>query len=76
MVDNIDLGKTHEYFKWVAKEYAGQGRVKGEHGFMEVAAFFGILVWSVPLFLFLSLSANDNALPSSESIHPSFISVC
>lgn len=34
---------------------------------MEVAAFFGILVWSVPLFLFLSLSANDNALPSSES---------
>lgn len=32
--------------------------------FMDVAAFFGICVWLVPLFLFLSLSANDNALPS------------
>jgi len=35
---------------------------------MDIAAFFGICVWFVPLFLFLSLSANDNALPSlSES---------
>lgn len=41
-------------------------RAEGEHGFMDVAAFFGICVWSAPLFLFLSLSANDNALPSSE----------
>jgi len=32
--------------------------------FMDVAAFFAICVWLVPLFLFLSLSANDNALPS------------
>lgn len=31
---------------------------------MDIAAFFGICVWFVPLFLFLSLSANDNALPS------------
>lgn len=31
---------------------------------MDVAAFFAICVWFVPLFLFLSLSANDNALPS------------
>lgn len=34
MVDNIDLGKTHEYFKWVAKEYAGEGRVKGRPRFV------------------------------------------
>lgn len=31
--------------------------------FMDVAAFFAICVWLVPLFLFLSLSANDNVLP-------------
>ncbi|OJT12527.1 hypothetical protein TRAPUB_10928 [Trametes pubescens] len=31
--------------------------------FGEIATFFGICVWLVPLFLFLSLSANDNALP-------------
>jgi len=39
---------------------------------MDIAAFFGVCVWFVPLFLFLSLSANDNALPSlSESISSS-----
>jgi hypothetical protein len=43
-----------------------KGRMEGEHGFMDVAAFFGICVWAAPLFLFLSLSANDNALPSSK----------
>lgn len=32
-------------------------------GFTEIAAFFGLCVWLAPLFLFLSLSANDNALP-------------
>ncbi|KZT62816.1 DUF396-domain-containing protein, partial [Calocera cornea HHB12733] len=32
--------------------------------FMDIAAFFAICVWFVPLFLFLSLSANDNALPT------------
>ncbi|KAF8165491.1 transmembrane adaptor Erv26 [Crassisporium funariophilum] len=31
--------------------------------FTEIASFFGICVWFTPLFLFLSLSANDNALP-------------
>jgi len=30
----------------------------------EVASFFGVCIWLVPLFLFLSLSANDNALPT------------
>ncbi|KAH7930712.1 DUF396-domain-containing protein [Leucogyrophana mollusca] len=35
-------------------------------GFSETATFFGVCVWLVPLFLFLSLSANDNALPMSS----------
>jgi hypothetical protein len=37
--------------------------------FMDVAAFFAVCVWLVPLFLFLSLSANDNALPSFGPYH-------
>jgi len=35
--------------------------------FMDIATFFGVCVWLIPLFLFLSLSANDNALPVSLS---------
>lgn len=38
--------------------------------FMDIAAFFAICVWFVPLFLFLSLSANDNALPTSSGLPP------
>ncbi|KAI0921605.1 hypothetical protein AcW1_004473 [Taiwanofungus camphoratus] len=37
-------------------------------GFADIATFFGICVWLAPLFLFLSLSANDNALPTSAGI--------
>ncbi|KIJ37382.1 hypothetical protein M422DRAFT_100546, partial [Sphaerobolus stellatus SS14] len=33
--------------------------------FIDMATFFGICVWLVPLFLFLSLTANENALPTS-----------
>lgn len=36
-------------------------------GFTEIASFFAICVWYTPLFLFLSLSANDNALPVTAS---------
>ncbi|KAJ9106108.1 hypothetical protein QFC21_001250 [Naganishia friedmannii] len=36
--------------------------------FMDVAAFFAVCVWFVPLFLFLSLSANDNVLPRMDQI--------
>lgn len=32
-------------------------------GFADIATFFGICVWLAPLFLFLSLSASDHALP-------------
>ena len=41
--------------------------VKEPPGFTEIAAFFGICVWLAPLFLFLSLSANDHAIPMSAS---------
>ncbi|KAI0700743.1 transmembrane adaptor Erv26-domain-containing protein [Cytidiella melzeri] len=44
--------------------YRGQLPVKDVPGFAEIATFFGVCVWFAPLFLFLSLSANDNALPS------------
>ncbi|KAH9899713.1 DUF396-domain-containing protein [Cubamyces lactineus] len=35
--------------------------------FGDIATFFGVCVWLAPLFLFLSLSANDNALPVNAS---------
>ncbi|KAF9268183.1 DUF396-domain-containing protein [Marasmius fiardii PR-910] len=49
-----------------ARNYRYRGRA-GPHvpSFTEIATFFGLCVWLVPLFLFLSLSANDNALPTS-----------
>lgn len=33
---------------------------------MSIASFFGICVWLVPFTYFISLSANDNALPSFD----------
>ncbi|KAF5333271.1 hypothetical protein D9611_002571 [Ephemerocybe angulata] len=39
-------------------------------GFTEIAAFFGLCVWLAPLFLFLSLSANDHALPTANGNDP------
>lgn len=32
--------------------------------FMDIATFFAVCVWFIPLFLFLSLSANDYVIPS------------
>lgn len=37
--------------------------------FFDIATFFGTCVWLLPLFLFLSLSANDNALPTARQAH-------
>ncbi|KZT72568.1 DUF396-domain-containing protein [Daedalea quercina L-15889] len=34
--------------------------------FGDIATFFGFCVWFIPVFLFLSLSANDNALPTNS----------
>ena len=46
----------------------GSGGYKGnsfthDESFMDVATYFALLVWLMPFYLFLSLSANDNALP-------------
>ncbi|VDC02501.1 unnamed protein product [Peniophora sp. CBMAI 1063] len=38
--------------------------------FGEMATFFGVCVWLAPLFLFLSLSANDHALPTGAPTSP------
>jgi len=37
-------------------------------GFFEIASFFAVFVWLVPFFLFLSLSANDNVLPTDIKV--------
>lgn len=34
MEDNIDSGKTWKYYEWVAKEYGGEGCVKGRPRFV------------------------------------------
>ncbi|KAI1433661.1 transmembrane adaptor Erv26 [Xylaria sp. CBS 124048] len=38
--------------------------------FTEIASFFGICVWLIPFALFVSLSANDNVLPTMGSEQP------
>lgn len=45
----------------------GSRKVSNTPGFADIATFFGICVWLAPLFLFLTLSANDNALPLNLS---------
>jgi len=46
--------------------YKGRETIQAP-SFVEVATFFGMCVWMAPLFLFLSLSANDNAIPLSSA---------
>ena len=46
------------------KAYRG-GPVVKTPTFGDMATFFGICVWLTPLFFFLSLSANDNTLPTA-----------
>ncbi|KAF9425054.1 erv26 super protein [Podila epigama] len=36
------------------------------YNFLTIASFFGICVWLLPFAYFISLSANDNALPSFD----------
>ncbi|KAI0298907.1 transmembrane adaptor Erv26-domain-containing protein [Russula brevipes] len=56
---------THEARQAARKAYRG-GPIAKVPTFGDMATFFGICVWFAPLFLFLSLSANDNTLPTSE----------
>lgn len=62
--------RTHEARQAAHKAYRG-GPVVKSPTFGDMATFFGLCVWLTPLFLFLSLSANDNTLPtaSEPSIH-------
>ena len=60
MIDNIDLGKTHEYFKWVAHEYAGPGRVKGRPRFVMKADDDTILVMPNVISAFRDLDCATN----------------
>ncbi|KAL0949307.1 hypothetical protein HGRIS_009383 [Hohenbuehelia grisea] len=57
------------YFARITNEarHSHYHRGRAVPGFAEIATFFGLCVWLVPLFLFLSLSANDNALPVSAN---------
>jgi Transmembrane adaptor Erv26 len=60
---------THQAHYAARQTYRG-GPVMRPPAFGEMATFFAICVWLTPLFLFLSLSANDNTLPTSgESRH-------
>ena len=38
--------------------------------FTEIASYFGLCIWLVPFALFVSLSASENVLPSSELESP------
>ncbi|KAJ3799223.1 DUF396-domain-containing protein [Lentinula aff. detonsa] len=52
--------------------HQGRGAITAP-SFTEIVTFFGACVWLTPLFIFLSLSANDNAIPlrSAEPSSPS-----
>ncbi|KAE9410059.1 DUF396-domain-containing protein [Gymnopus androsaceus JB14] len=59
------------YFARITQEAKHQRYYKGRvtvpaPSFTEVATFFGTCVWLAPMFIFLSLSANDNAIPLSS----------
>jgi len=58
------------YFSRLARDarqgYRYRNQVPHVPGFTDMSTFFAVCVWLVPLFLFLSLSANDNALPTSS----------
>ena len=50
--------------------FRGNSGSSNEHllSFWETTTFFCLCVWFIPVFLFLSLSANDNALPRVHGI--------
>ena len=62
---------THDARQVSHKAYRGGPVVKAP-SFGDMATFFGICVWLTPLFLFLSLSANDNTLPTAGEYPSTF----
>lgn len=51
--------------------YSARSEIYGFNGkthppFREIASFLGLLVWFVPLLLFVSLTAGDNVLPTAN----------
>ncbi|KAK4333411.1 Protein SVP26 [Rhodotorula toruloides] len=62
---SLAAASHHSYPRYDPRKgrYASQGAQT--ESFLEVATYFGVCVWLVPFYLFLSLSANDNVLPSS-----------
>jgi hypothetical protein len=48
------------------RQFPRDASTKGPSSFAEVASFFGICIWFVPFALFVSLSASDNVLPTSD----------
>ncbi|KAJ9127215.1 hypothetical protein QFC24_001453 [Naganishia onofrii] len=60
MEDNIDSGKTWKYYEWVAKEYGGEGRVKGRPRFVLKADDDTILVMPNLIQAFKDLDCSKN----------------
>ena len=65
------------WFFYFANKSKAARRTRGTYrsgdpspSFGDISTFFAICVWCVPLFLFLSLSANDNVLPSNGACSP------
>ncbi|GAA5918237.1 hypothetical protein JCM1841_005323 [Sporobolomyces salmonicolor] len=63
---------THHYTHYNAYNHrntkAGGWGNTNEESFLDVATYFAVCVWLVPFYLFLSLSANDNVLPSADQL--------
>ncbi|KAL6927965.1 hypothetical protein ACO0SA_004589 [Hanseniaspora valbyensis] len=49
--------------------YDPKFKMQAKYSFPQVASFFGILVWLIPFALFISLSANDLALPTQNEFN-------
>ncbi|GAA5886152.1 hypothetical protein JCM5296_003500 [Sporobolomyces johnsonii] len=63
---------AHHYTHYNAYNHrntkAGGWDNKNKESFLDVATYFAVCIWLVPFYLFLSLSANDNVLPSADQV--------
>ena len=41
-----------------------------EYSWLQVLAYFTVCLWAVPFTFFISLSANDNVLPTLDQARP------